>query len=94
MSTTKPRRGVWSAYGLGGLTVLAAGLLWQGLSAPPAAYGQVPDSGAQRNEMIKELREANKKLGEMTALLREIRDTQKADKAESGRQPAPKRPTR
>ncbi len=94
MSTTKPRRGPWSACVLGGLTVLAAGLLWQGLGAPPAAYGQVPDSGAQRNVMIKELREANRKLGEIAGLLREIRDTRKADKAESNRQPTPKRPAR
>ena len=56
MSATTPKRGFWAAYVFGGLTVLAAALLWQGLGKPPAAYGQVPDSGAQRNEMINELR--------------------------------------
>jgi len=92
MSAMTPRRGFWPAYLLGGLTVLAAGLLWQGLARPPAAYGQVPDSGAQRNEMIIELRTSNQKLAEIATLLREIRDLQgvpKKDKDAKSPTPTP-----
>lgn len=61
---------------LGGLTVLAAGGLWQALVWPRAAVAQVPDSGLQRKEMIDELRLSNKKLTEIAGVLREIRDLQ------------------
>ncbi len=86
-TTSHPTRRFWPAYLLGGLTVLAAGLLWQGLSKPPAAYGQVPDSGAQRYEMIAELRTSNQKLTEIAALLREIRDLQAVPKKDKDAKP-------
>ena len=59
---------------LGVATTAAVVAAWIGLSRPPAAWAQVPDSGAQRMEMIKELREGNRKLMEIAGLLREIRD--------------------
>ena len=59
-----------SAYVLGAATVLAGVLMWSGLSAPRVAYAQVPDSGSQRNEMIKELRTSNQKLTEIATCLR------------------------
>ena len=67
-----------SAFVLGALTVLLAGALWLGLTAPPSAFGQVPDSGAQRVEMLRELRAINSKLTDIAAILREIRDGPKA----------------
>jgi hypothetical protein len=70
---------------LGGVAVLAAAVLWQGLSAPRVAYGQVPDSGKQRMEMIQELQKANKKLAEMAGYLREMRDAQKQPNPKPGR---------
>jgi hypothetical protein len=85
--TPQYKRRFWPAYLLGGLTVLAAGLLWQGLARPPAAYGQVPDSGAQRYEMITELRTSNQKLTEVVALLKEIRDLQAAPKKDKDAKP-------
>ncbi len=86
-TTSKHERRFWPAYVLGGLTVLAAALLWQGLAKPPAAYGQVPDSGAQRNEMINEQRTTNQKLTEVVALLREIRDLQAVPKKDKDAKP-------
>ena len=94
MSATTPKRSFWAAYVFGGLTVLAAALLWQGLGKPPAAYGQVPDSGAQRMEMINELRTSNQKLTEVVALLREIRDLEagKAAAKDKEAKPPPSKP--
>ncbi len=93
MSATSPKRGFWAAYMLGGLTVLAAALLWQGLGRPTAAYGQVPDSGAQRQEMIVELRASNQKLSEIAGVLREIRDLESSKKdKEKEPKPAPPKP--
>jgi hypothetical protein len=66
---------------LGAATLLLVGLLWQGISQPPPAYGQVPDSGAQRQRMIKEMVTTNQKLTEVVALLKQIRD-QTADDAD------------
>lgn len=80
MPTVTPKGRTWLPYVLGCITVLVAGLLWQGLSNPPAAYGQIPDSGAQQAEMIKELRASNQKLTEIAGYLREIRDAQTAEK--------------
>ncbi len=64
---------LWTAYLLGVLTVAGAMLLTQGL-APRPAYAQLPDSGAQRNEMILEQKATNQKLTEILAVLKEIRD--------------------
>lgn len=71
------------------IAALVAGLLsaamWRGLSSPPPAYGQIPDSGLQRDTMIKEMRIQSEKLTEIAGLLREIRDRQP---------PVPARPDR
>jgi hypothetical protein len=84
-----PKRGFWTAYVLGVVTVAGLGLFSQPWRAP-AALAQVPDSGAQRNEMIRELRKANVQLGEMTKLLKELRDLQKG--GTSGVKPATRKP--
>jgi hypothetical protein len=60
--------------GLGLAAVLAATALWQALLRPAPAYGQIPDAGAQRRQMIEELVALNKKMAEANELLREIRD--------------------
>jgi len=88
ISTGRP----WSAYVIGGLVVLAAGLLWQGLGNPPQALGQVPDSGQQRIEMISELKASNQKLAEVVSLLREIRDLQASAKKEAPVKPGSLKP--
>jgi len=71
-------RRFWAPYLLGLATMLFVGLLWRGASSPPPAFAQIPDSGAQRVQMIAELRTANKKLTEIAKLLGEIRDRQDA----------------
>ena len=86
------QRPSWSAYVLALATVLAGLLLWHGLSSPRAAYGQIPDSGAQFNEMIRELRTSNEKLTEIAGLLRDIRDAQAEPKKDKERKPATTRP--
>ncbi len=73
MSRIVRSRRFWSAYLLGIATVGAAAFAWQGLAARPA-YAQVPDSGAQRAELIAEQKLTNQKLSEVVGLLREIRD--------------------
>lgn len=77
----------WRGVLVGGTTLLVAGLLWQGLSQPPAAYGQIPDSGAQRQRMIREMGITNQKLSEIADLLRQIRDRRVGE-------PVPKKPQR
>ncbi len=84
MSVARLKRRFWSAYALGGVTVVAVVLFWQVFAAPRPAYGQVPDSGMQRKIMIRELQTVNKKLTEMAGLLREIRDTQAKEVKERG----------
>jgi hypothetical protein len=85
--------GFWRGYLLGLVTVALLGLLWQGASQPPAAYGQVPDSGAQRNRVIQELVTSNKKLSQIADLLKEIRDQNKAaPPARKPRKPGPAPP--
>lgn len=73
MSADQPKRRFWPAYVCGAATMLAAVVLGQGLLAT-SANAQIPDSGAQRYAMIKELEKANKKLAEIADVLREIRD--------------------
>ena len=90
--TVEPEKRFWSSFLLGACAVLVAGTLWLNLSAPTPALAQVPDSGAQRNAMIKELRSMNGKLGEIADLLRDIRND--ARKAQSGRASQPARPVR
>jgi hypothetical protein len=67
-------RAWWPGFLLGAGTVGLVAALWLGLGGPPSALGQIPDSGAQRADMIKELRDSNRKLAEMADLLRDIRD--------------------
>ena len=92
MSRTESRQRLWPAYALGAVTVLAAGLLWQGLASPRPAYAQPFDAALQRNKMIEELQVANKKLAEMSGYLREIRDAQPDRKKDKGPKPVPKKP--
>ncbi len=66
-------RRFWSAFLLGSLSVAVAAFAVQGLAARPA-YAQVPDSGAQRVEMLAEQKVTNQRLAEIVGLLREIRD--------------------
>ena len=90
---TEPRSRFWSNFLLGACTVALAGTLWLSVSSPPPALAQVPDSGAQRNEMIKELRAMNRKLTEISGYLHDIRDD--ARKSASGKEvdaAGPKRP--
>ena len=67
-------------------------VLWRGVSAPPAAYAQVPDSGAQRNELIKQQRVTNQKLAQIVQLLTEIRDRQDVEAAQADERPQKRRP--
>lgn len=56
---------------------------------PEAASVQVPDAGRQRQEMIEELRNVNKRLAEINQQIKEIReDAAKAEKSDTA---APKR---
>ena len=55
------------------LLVLAGCLLGSAAShalRPRPAWAQVPDSGAQRNQMLVELKAINRKLGDIEALLK------------------------
>jgi hypothetical protein len=74
-------RGFWRGYLLGLITLALLALVWQAASQPPPAYGQVPDSGAQRNRMIQELVTSNTKLTQIVDLLKEIRDLNKGESA-------------
>jgi hypothetical protein len=90
MNRPRLQGGFWRGYLLGGATLVFVGLLWHFASQPPPAYGQVPDSGAQRNRMIQEQVTTNKKLTEIVDLLKEIRDQNKAEPA--AKKPRPGRP--
>jgi len=76
----------WRGYLLGLATCVFVGLLWQVVSHPPPTYAQLPDSGAQRNRMIQEQVNANKKLSEIAGLLREIRDQHREESGGARRQ--------
>ena len=85
--------GFWRGYVLGLATPVLLGLLWQFVSQPSPVYGQVPDSGAQRNRMVQELVTGNKKLSQITDLLKEIRDLNKgASPARKSRKASPPSP--
>ena len=77
----------WSVFACGAACALGVVLLWQSLYQPPVAQAQIPDSGRQRNEMVEELKLANKKLAEIAGLLTEMRDLDRkqaaADKSKS-----------
>ena len=61
------------------LATLAIATAWTGLTPRPA-YAQVPDSGAQREKMIVELKAMNAKLDAAVKLLTELRDQGKSKK--------------
>ena len=95
MTTTAPKRKFWTAYALGGITVLAAALLGQGIAPPRTAVAQIPDSGLQRKEMVDELKAINAKLTDVVSMLREIRDVEVAGKGQQADKPpapTPKKP--
>lgn len=71
--TIAPARSVLLLAAAAALLGVAA---WRGLVSPPPAYGQIPDSGAQRELMLREMRLQTEKLSEIAVLLREIRDRQ------------------
>jgi len=77
---------------LGVVATMLVGSLWLYLTAPPPAFGQLPDSGAQRQEQIKEQKEANRKLAEIADLLRDIRDDARKERAAKSGSAEPKRP--
>jgi hypothetical protein len=84
----------WPGFVLGLCVAALLATGWIALSDPPTALAQVPDSGAQRLEMIKEQRQTNAQLKEIAGLLREIRDQGREGKPpEKGKRPEPpKRP--
>ena len=87
------QRHFWQSFLFGAGTIILVGALWLTMSSPPPAYGQIPDSGAQRIEMIKELRAMNSKLDEISGYLREIRDdARKQMSAKDKDADKPKRP--
>ena len=93
MLATKTTLRFWPAFVCGGLTVLVAAVLWQGVASPRTAYGQAPpDSGAQRDEQIKEQRITNQKLTEIIGLLRNIRDGESGEKKDKDAKPSKVRP--
>lgn len=79
MNSPRHTKSFWRGFLLGGTALLLAGLVWQFVSQPPPAYGQVPDSGAQRQRMIKEMATTNQKLTEAVDLLKQIRDQTAGD---------------
>ena len=89
MSRNATLRTSWPALALGAAAMLLVGALWFGLAAPRRAFGQIPDSGAQRAKMIEELQSANKKLGEIAGLLRQIREQRSEDAKEAKKKKTP-----
>lgn len=79
MSASGRAHGFWRGFLAGLATLVLAGLLWHAAGQPPPVYAQIPDSGAQRNQMIKEQAVTNQKLTQIIELLREIRDLCKAE---------------
>lgn len=76
---------------LAGVIVLGGLAVVELFRSPPVAAAQIPDSGYQRQVMIRELQQINAKLDKVTKLLTEIRDLTAA-KAKGGRTRPPKRP--
>lgn len=74
----------WRGFAVGGIVFLAIGMLWLGLGQPRPAHAQVPDSGAQRMQMIREQQFTNQKLDVVIKLLTDIRD-QSAEKQDEKR---------
>ena len=95
MNDVARSRPFWPGYLLGIVTAMCLVGLIGVVGQPPAALAQIPDSGAQRVQMIREQQTTNHKLAEIVTLLGEIRDlqasasdTQKSKKTKStARQP-------
>lgn len=81
VNSPRHTKSFWRGFLLGGAALLLAGLAWQFVSQPPPAYGQVPDSGAQRQRIIKEMVTTNQKLSQVVDLLKQIRDQTAGDSA-------------
>lgn len=81
----------WRGFAVGGIAFLAIGVLWLGLGQPQPAYAQVPDSGAQRMQMIHEQQLTNQKLDTIVKLLTDIRD-QGAEKSGEKKDAGKKKP--
>ena len=79
-------------FALGGVAALAISTALYTFAFARPAYAQIPDSGAQRNEMIQELKTSNQKLAEIAGLLREIRELQAAAAKDKSARPATSRP--
>ena len=73
------------AFFAGVIFVLALLFAWRAVE-PRVAFAQVPDSGAQRNEMITELKQLNEQVKALTAVVKEIREQTKPPK-EPARKP-------
>lgn len=73
----------------GACAVLVVSWLMPAGRMPEASSVQVPDAGRQRQEMIEELRNMNKRLAEINQQIKEIRED--ATKSEKGDAAAPKR---
>jgi hypothetical protein len=54
--------------------VIAGAMLGQVFHSPPPVYGQVPDSGAQRRELIALSKQTVERLDKIVGLLSQIRD--------------------
>lgn len=77
---------------LAGMVLMLGGLaLLELVRTPTPAMAQLPDSGYQRQVMIRELQAINAKLEKMTKLLSEIRDLH-AQQAKGSKPPKGKRP--
>jgi hypothetical protein len=73
-------QGFWPTLALCALALAASCAVWSSLRAPRAAYGQLPDAGMQRKQMLDELRTANKHLAEISKLLKQIADSKGDEK--------------
>ncbi|MCG3128164.1 MAG: hypothetical protein CHACPFDD_03040 [Phycisphaerae bacterium] len=76
MTTLPPSRWVRSSRSSLLLTAGVLGVLMVLLAPAGASLGQIPDSGAQRSEMLREQRLTNQLLAEAVGLLKEIRDAE------------------
>lgn len=87
MNVTEKRRAYWGAYALGAATMFAVTVFGQTILYPTTARAQVPDSGKQRNEMIDELKTANRTLVEIRDVLRAMQDQEAGKDAKAAKRP-------
>jgi hypothetical protein len=60
-------------------------LLWRFVPSTPVAYAQIPDAGAQRNDMIEQQKTTNEKLDKILTLLSEGKLKVTVNGAEAGK---------